>query len=241
MVTVALANNPGGAVLGGTLSATASNGVATFTGLTLNTTGTNFTLQVTSGNLTAATTSGINVTTVTATHLVVTMQPPGSVTAGNAFGLTVTAEDGSGNAAPSFNTPITVALAGSSGTVLLGGTLTATPTNGVATLREPDAERGRQLHARGFRRRLQRHHQRDQRDGPAGHQARRHDATPGEHRRECTVRPDGDGRGRRGQRRHGLQRYRRGGPDATTPEHNWAARLTATPSQRRGHVHGPDA
>ena len=133
MVTVALANNPGGAVLGGTLSATAINGVATFTGLTLNQTGTNFTLQVTSGNLTPATTSGISVTTVTATHLVVTMQPPGSITAGNGFGLTVTAEDGSGNAAPSFNTPITVGLAGGAGTVLLGGTLTATPSNGVAS------------------------------------------------------------------------------------------------------------
>ena len=33
---MALANNPGGATLGGTLTATASDGVATFSGLTLN-------------------------------------------------------------------------------------------------------------------------------------------------------------------------------------------------------------
>ena len=45
-MTVALANNPGGATLGGTLTATASDGVATFSGLTLTTAASGYTLEV---------------------------------------------------------------------------------------------------------------------------------------------------------------------------------------------------
>src|SRR5262249_28478880 len=44
-VSLALANNPGGATLGGDLSVTAVNGVATFSGLSLDNTGAGFTLQ----------------------------------------------------------------------------------------------------------------------------------------------------------------------------------------------------
>ena len=44
-VTVALSNNPGGATLGGTLTVTAQNGVATFSGLTLNQPGIGYTLS----------------------------------------------------------------------------------------------------------------------------------------------------------------------------------------------------
>ena len=43
-VSVALANNPTGATLGGTLSVTASKGVATFSGLTLTTAASGYTL-----------------------------------------------------------------------------------------------------------------------------------------------------------------------------------------------------
>ena len=51
---VALANNPTGASLGGTLSVTASQGVATFSGLTINKVGTGYTLQLSSTSLTGA-------------------------------------------------------------------------------------------------------------------------------------------------------------------------------------------
>ncbi len=61
-VKVALANNPTGAKLGGTLSVKASKGVATFSGLTLNKVGTGYTLQLSSSGLTGATTSPITVT-----------------------------------------------------------------------------------------------------------------------------------------------------------------------------------
>ena len=51
MVTVALASGPSGSSLGGTVTVTAINGVATFSGLTLDTAGTGYTLQLSSGNL----------------------------------------------------------------------------------------------------------------------------------------------------------------------------------------------
>ena len=50
------------------------NGVATFSGLTLNKVGLGYTLKVTSGNLTSVTTNGINVTNAPADHL--SSRPP---------------------------------------------------------------------------------------------------------------------------------------------------------------------
>ena len=59
---VALANNPAGAKLGGTLSVKASQGVAKFSGLTLNKVGSGYTLQLSSSGLTSAITNSITVT-----------------------------------------------------------------------------------------------------------------------------------------------------------------------------------
>jgi len=129
-VTIALANNPGGASLGGTRTAHASGGVATFTGLTLNQLANSYTLRVSSTGLTAATTAAVNVTAAgVAAKLVVTTPPPGSVTAGDAFGFAVTAEDSSGNVDTSFSGNVTVAV--NDGT--LNGTVTVAASQGVAT------------------------------------------------------------------------------------------------------------
>ena len=82
------------------------------------------------------------------TSLVVTAQPPGSVTAGSGFGLTVTAEDSSGNVDTSFNGTVTVALASNPGGATLGGTLTATAQDGVATFSDLTLDKaGSGLHA----------------------------------------------------------------------------------------------
>ena len=86
-VTLALADNPNGATLGGTLAVNAGAGVATFAGLTLDKAGAGTTLRATGTGLSFATTSAITVTAATATQLVVTTQPPASVTAGSGFGL----------------------------------------------------------------------------------------------------------------------------------------------------------
>ena len=81
-VTVALSNNPTGAKLGGTLSETASKGVATFSGLTLNKVGTGYTLALSSSGLTGATTSPI---TVTSTGADIVLSAPGGAGAPNSL------------------------------------------------------------------------------------------------------------------------------------------------------------
>ncbi len=132
-VTIALSNNPGAGTLGGTLTVTAVNGVATFSGLILNAAGIGYTLTASSGSLIKTTTTPINVTAAAASKLIVTTQPPSSVTAGSSFGLTITAEDQYGNLATSFNSTVTIALGSNPGSSTLGGILTVTAVNGVAT------------------------------------------------------------------------------------------------------------
>src|SRR5439155_1328965 len=69
-VPVALGANPGSATLSGTTTIAAANGVATFTGLSLDKTGTGYTLTTAAGGLTGATSNAFNVTAGAATQLV---------------------------------------------------------------------------------------------------------------------------------------------------------------------------
>jgi uncharacterized delta-60 repeat protein len=132
-VTVALANNPGGATLDGTLSVTASGGVASFSGLTLTTAATGYTLVLTSNGLSETVTNAITVTPAAPTQLGFTQKPPASVTAGSGFGLTAAIEDSYGNVETGDNGTITVALANDPGGATLGGTLSEATSQGVAT------------------------------------------------------------------------------------------------------------
>ncbi|MDG3008179.1 hypothetical protein [Paludisphaera mucosa] len=68
-----------------------------------------------------------------ASQLVVTAQPHGSVVAGSDFEVTVAAEDLFGNVDGTFRGAVAVALAGNPGGTALGGVLTATAQDGVAT------------------------------------------------------------------------------------------------------------
>ena len=89
-----------------------------------------------------------------ATHLAVTVQPPGTVLTGGAFGLIVSAEDSSGVVTTSFNGTVTVALLNNPGGATLGGTLSVTAQSGVAYLHRADTRPGRhRLHAPGLRQR----------------------------------------------------------------------------------------
>jgi len=133
-VTVALANNPGGATLGGTLSVTASQGVATFSALTLTTAASGYTLVVTSSGLGETVTSAITVSPLAASQLVVTQQPPATVTAGTGFALQAAIEDSYGNVETGDNTDVvTAALAANPTGTTLGGTLSAMVSQGVAS------------------------------------------------------------------------------------------------------------
>jgi hypothetical protein len=107
--------------------AAGDNGAHVFTnGVTLKTAGSQ-SVTVSDGTL-----QNSQSTTVTATQLVITVQPPGMVAPGAAFGLTVTAEDANGNVATTFGDPVTLALASNPGGATLGGTTTLNASSGVA-------------------------------------------------------------------------------------------------------------
>jgi FKBP-type peptidyl-prolyl cis-trans isomerase 2 len=132
-VTLALANNPGGAALGGTLTVPAVAGLATFSGLTLDQAADDATLQASARGLSPATSTAFIVSPAPAVQLVVTAQPPASVTAGAGFGLVVTAEDAFGNIDPGYGGGVTIAVADHPTGAALGGSLTTTAVAGVAT------------------------------------------------------------------------------------------------------------
>jgi hypothetical protein len=132
-VTLALASDPGGSTLGGTLTISASNGIATFSGLTLDQAVRGYSFLAFGPDQVLPITNAFSVTAATATQLVVTTQPPTSLTAGAGFGLTVTAEDALGNVDTSFNGRVTLSLASNPGNATLGGTYSMPAVNGVAT------------------------------------------------------------------------------------------------------------
>jgi uncharacterized repeat protein (TIGR01451 family) len=104
-ILIALANNPAGGVLGGTLSADPVNGVATFTNLFLNKPGPNYRLLATSGSLTAAYSNYFTVVDPSA-DLSLSLSAPGSVNAGATFDYTLTVS----NAGPKAANTLTLTL-----------------------------------------------------------------------------------------------------------------------------------
>src|SRR5438046_2852009 len=136
-VTVALANNPGGATLSGTTTVAAVDGIATFSDLSLDKTGAGYTLTASAsgGALVAPTSAAFDVAPGPATQLEFTVEPT-TATAGTALApsLRVTALDAAENLVPTFTGNVTVAFGGTSGEgSTLGGTTTVAAVNGVAT------------------------------------------------------------------------------------------------------------
>ena len=129
-VAIAIANNPGDTTLGGTLSATASKGVAKFSGLTLDIAANDYTLTVTSSSAASATSNGIDVTPSAATKLAIPAngEPPSKVAAGQQFPLTVDAEDPYGNLDPTFDGTVVITLPNN-----VTGTTSVSAVNGVAS------------------------------------------------------------------------------------------------------------
>ena len=132
-VTLAIGTNPGGGTLTCTTNpGTASSGVATFSGCSINNAGTGYTLTAAATGLTSATSSTL---TVNQYKLVFTTQPGGG-TGGTAWTTqpVVTIQDYLGNTITSSSASVTLAI----GTNVGGGTLTCTTnpvtaTSGVAT------------------------------------------------------------------------------------------------------------
>jgi streptogramin lyase len=132
-VSVAIATNPGGATLGGTLTATASSGVATFSGLTMSKAASGYTLVVSASGLGSGLTSSFTVTPAAASQLVITSEPPAGVTAGSGFGFVASIEDEYGNVETGDNSDtVSSALASGPGGATLGGNPSATVREGMA-------------------------------------------------------------------------------------------------------------
>ncbi len=113
--------------LQGTLTATVSGGVATFTNLADDTVET-IALAFQSGKLTPAASNAITITPAPATKLVVTTPPPSALVSGQAFTIVVSAEDPYGHVDPTFHGDVTISVANDP-----GFTTTVQAQNGVAT------------------------------------------------------------------------------------------------------------
>ena len=129
MVTLAVGTGPG--ALSGVAVATASSGIATFSGLFLNQSG-SYTLTATSSPLTAATSSALNITPGTASKLIFSTQPGGTVAGSNlAPQPIVWVEDANGNIATNSSAMVTLAVG--TGPGALSGVAVATASSGIAT------------------------------------------------------------------------------------------------------------
>ena len=131
-MNLSLLANPGGATLAGTLTAQAVNGVATFSGLSLNRAATGYTFQATSGTLPPATAGPVTITPAPATQLLVTTPPPATVSAGGGFNLAVSALDDFGDLDTTYNGPVTLTLTANPGNSIPIST-TVVAVAGVAT------------------------------------------------------------------------------------------------------------
>jgi hypothetical protein len=134
-ITLAIANNAGpGGNLSGTLTVSASSGIATFPGLNIDIAGTGYTLGATASSLTGATSGAFNISAGNPTQLVWGTQPSNATGGASLGSITVSIEDAAGNVVTSATDAVTLAIgnnAGPGGT--LSGTLTVNAVSGVAS------------------------------------------------------------------------------------------------------------
>jgi hypothetical protein len=110
-ITLGLADNPGSATLGGTLTATAVQGVATFSDLVLNRAGAGYTLRASAAPLSPALSSPFTIVAAAATALAITTQPSSTAEQGLPQPV-VQLQDGLGNAVPQAGVTVTATLVG---------------------------------------------------------------------------------------------------------------------------------
>ncbi len=132
-MTIALLGNPGHTTLMGTLTVPVSNGVAAFSGLTLDAAGTGFSIEATGSGLSSATTNAFTVTAGPAVKLGVSTEPLPNVAAGSSFSLTAEVEDQYGNVVTAYSGSVSILLAADPTGDTLRGTLDAMISNGVAS------------------------------------------------------------------------------------------------------------
>ena len=135
-ITLAMGNNPSNGTLSGCSSATTVNGVATFTGCTIDKAGSGYTLTATDAadslNVPVAS-NAFNIAVGPPSQLTFAISPAGSVT-GDPFGTqpVVAIEDAGGNVVTTATNAVTLAIGTNPGGGTLGG-CSATTTSGLAS------------------------------------------------------------------------------------------------------------
>ena len=131
LVTLAIGTNPGSGTLSGVIAVTASSGVATFTGLSLNQVG-SYTLIASTPTLVGATSSAFNLIAGLSSKLVFSTQPVGTSTDSILSTQPIVwVEDSSGNIIVSSNSSVTLGIGTGLGT--LSGGVVATASSGIAS------------------------------------------------------------------------------------------------------------
>jgi hypothetical protein len=131
-VTLTLSGGTAGAILTGTTTVAASSGVATFTGLSVNTAGTAYTLTAADGTLTSATSSAFNITA--APSKLTFSQQPTNATGGVSIAPAIVVHVADASSNPVAGDPITLSIAANPGSsTLSGGSTVSTNSNGNAT------------------------------------------------------------------------------------------------------------
>lgn len=133
-IVLAIANNPGSATLGGTLTVAATGGVATFSNITLNKVGTGYTLTAAATGLTGATSASFAITPAAASKLAFSVEPSDAA-AGAAVNPAVKVRilDAQDNLVASATDNIIIAIGTNPGTSTLSGTATVSAAAGEAT------------------------------------------------------------------------------------------------------------
>jgi hypothetical protein len=133
-VTVTLGANPRAGTLSGITTVNPVNGVATFSGLSINRAGSGYTLVASSTPLTGATSAAFTISPGTATQLAFTAQPNNG-TAGVALApaIAVTVQDAFGNTVQSATSSVALAIGMNPAAGTLSGTPTVSVVNGVAS------------------------------------------------------------------------------------------------------------
>jgi hypothetical protein len=133
-ITMEIGNNPAGGTLSGTLTVSASRGIAEFSNLSINAGGNGYTLRATHIALAAATSDTFDVTVGDATNLGFMVEPSlTQVGTPIAPPVKVAIRDAAGNTVPTASGPVTISLGNNPGQATLSGVLTANAVNGVAT------------------------------------------------------------------------------------------------------------
>jgi hypothetical protein len=132
-ITVSLQANPGGGTLGGTLTASTVEGIATFSNLSVSTAGTGYTLRAAAPGGLSVVSGGFDVAP-SGTNVLVFLQQPAGAQAGAAITppIQVAVQDGSG-VTQNVAVDITLSISTNPGGGTLSGTTTVTSSGGIAS------------------------------------------------------------------------------------------------------------